>query len=68
VLRWLPRGTHSWGKFVRPSELADGLGRNGVAIADITGVVYDPLTGDWRLGRNVAVNYMVFATNANAAE
>jgi len=62
VLRWLPRGTHDWDKFVRPSELADGLARSGVSIGDITGVGYSPLTGDWRLGRDVAVNYMAFAT------
>ena len=62
VLRWLPRGTHDWNKFVRPSELSDGLSRYGVAVSDITGVCYSPLTGDWRLDRDVAVNYMMFAT------
>lgn len=68
VLRWLPRGTHSWGKFVRPSEIADGLARGGLAIDDITGVTYHPLAGDWRLGRDVAVNYMLLAKSRDGKE
>ena len=60
VLGWLPPGTHDWRRFVRPSELAAGLRPAGVRIADITGVAYDPLRDDWRLGRDVAVNYMMF--------
>ena len=66
VLRWLPRGTHDWRRFVRPSELAAGLGAAGARIADIAGVAYDPLRDDWRLGRDVAVNYMAFAVKDGA--
>lgn len=62
VLRWLPRGTHQWDKFVRPSELAAGLRRNGVVLRELAGVHYRPLSGDWALGRDLAVNYMAFAT------
>ncbi len=62
VLRWLPRGTHDWDKFVRPSELAAGLRRNGVALRELAGVHYRPLSGDWALGHDLAVNYMAFAT------
>jgi 2-polyprenyl-6-hydroxyphenyl methylase/3-demethylubiquinone-9 3-methyltransferase len=62
VLRWLPRGTHRWNRFVRPSELADGLRRNGLDLAEITGVTYDPLADKWRLSDDLAVNYMVYAT------
>jgi 2-polyprenyl-6-hydroxyphenyl methylase/3-demethylubiquinone-9 3-methyltransferase len=61
VLRWLPRGSHRWDKFVRPSELARALRAGGLELRDITGMGYDPLTGGWRLGRDVGVNYMVFA-------
>ena len=43
VMRWLPRGTHRWRKFVRPSEVARHLRRHGFAVADITGVTFDPL-------------------------
>ena len=61
VLRWLPRGTHSWSKFVRPSELARAVRRNGMTVTDISGVSFDLLGDDWRLGRDVSVNYMIFA-------
>ena len=61
ILRWLPRGTHQWRKFVRPSELARGLRRGGARVADLKGVVYDVLTDDWRLARDLSVNYIVFA-------
>jgi 2-polyprenyl-6-hydroxyphenyl methylase / 3-demethylubiquinone-9 3-methyltransferase len=62
VLRWLPRGTHEWSKFVRPSELAAGLRRNGLRAAEMTGVSYNPLRDSWSLGRDLDVNYMVVAT------
>jgi 2-polyprenyl-6-hydroxyphenyl methylase/3-demethylubiquinone-9 3-methyltransferase len=62
VLRWLPRGTHEWSKFVRPSELAAGLRRNGLRAAEMTGVSYNPLRDSWSLGRDLDVNYMAVAT------
>ena len=61
LLRWLPPGTHDWRKFVRPSELDRGLRRHGVRIVDLTGVAYDPLTGDWRRSADLDINYMAFA-------
>jgi 2-polyprenyl-6-hydroxyphenyl methylase/3-demethylubiquinone-9 3-methyltransferase len=66
VLGWLPRGTHRWAKFVRPAELVGALRRNGLAVAELTGVGYDPLAGAWSLSRDLAVNYMVFARRAAA--
>lgn len=66
VLRWLPRGTHSWRKFLRPSEVAQGLRAGGLAVEDIAGVSYSPLTDRWTLGQDVAVNYMVTATRPAA--
>jgi 2-polyprenyl-6-hydroxyphenyl methylase / 3-demethylubiquinone-9 3-methyltransferase len=62
VLGWLPRGTHRWSRFVRPSEAARPLRRAGLRIDDLTGVVYDPLRDRFRLSRDTAVNYMLFAT------
>jgi 2-polyprenyl-6-hydroxyphenyl methylase / 3-demethylubiquinone-9 3-methyltransferase len=62
VLGWLPRGTHQWSRFVRPSEAARPLRRAGLRIQDLTGVVYDPLRDRFRLSRDTAVNYMLFAT------
>lgn len=64
VLGWLPRGTHTWSRFVRPSEAARALRRAGLRIDDLTGVVYDPLRDRFRLSRDPAVNYMLFATRA----
>jgi 2-polyprenyl-6-hydroxyphenyl methylase/3-demethylubiquinone-9 3-methyltransferase len=61
VLRWVARGTHDWQKFVTPDELADALKRAGLNVFDETGVVYDPLTGRWQLGRDMSINYMMAA-------
>ena len=61
VLRWLPPGTHDWRKFVRPSELAHGLGRGGLHLTDLKGVTYRPLADKWILSRNPDVNYLAFA-------
>ena len=63
VLRWLPRGTHEWRRFVRPSELAASLRRAGMTMTEIAGVAYDPLQDRWRLApQDIDVNYMAVAT------
>lgn len=61
VLRWLPRGTHQWQRFIRPSELAGHLRQAGLELEDVTGVALNPLSGQWRLVRDTDVNYMVTA-------
>jgi 2-polyprenyl-6-hydroxyphenyl methylase/3-demethylubiquinone-9 3-methyltransferase len=61
VMRWLPRGTHDWAKFVKPSELARALAANGFKLAALEGMIYDPIERDWRLGKDLAVNYFAFA-------
>jgi len=61
VLRWLPRGTHDWRRFLRPSELAGHLRAAGLEVAEITGVGYNPLNDSWRETRDLDVNYMVLA-------
>jgi 2-polyprenyl-6-hydroxyphenyl methylase/3-demethylubiquinone-9 3-methyltransferase len=58
---WLPRGTHDWRKFKRPSEFVLGLNRHGLRTTQITGVGYDVLRGEWSLSRDLQVNYMVMA-------
>lgn len=62
VLGWLPKGTHSWSRFVRPSEAARALRSGGLKVEDLTGVAYDPLRDRFRLTDDPAVNYMLFAT------
>ena len=60
-LRWLPRGTHQWDKFVTPDELARHLERNKLGITEQSGVVYSPLADKWSLSSDMDVNYMVVA-------
>lgn len=64
VLRWLPRGTHDWRKFVKPSELSHALRRAGMTIDQMTGVTFNPLTERWSLTRDLDVNYMLAAKPA----
>jgi 2-polyprenyl-6-hydroxyphenyl methylase/3-demethylubiquinone-9 3-methyltransferase len=61
VLRWLPRGTHEWNKFVTPDELAKYLLDNRLVITEQTGVVYSPFGDKWSLSSDMDVNYMVVA-------
>jgi 2-polyprenyl-6-hydroxyphenyl methylase/3-demethylubiquinone-9 3-methyltransferase len=58
VLRMLPRGTHDYERFIRPSELARAARAAGLAVVDVTGMVVDPLTREFRLGPDVSVNYL----------
>jgi 2-polyprenyl-6-hydroxyphenyl methylase/3-demethylubiquinone-9 3-methyltransferase len=61
VLRWLPRGTHRWDKFVTPDELEAVLERSGLRMIDERGVVYNILLDGWQLADDMDVNYMVAA-------
>jgi 2-polyprenyl-6-hydroxyphenyl methylase/3-demethylubiquinone-9 3-methyltransferase len=61
ILRWLPRGTHQWEKFVTPDELAKYLLDNRLVITEQTGVVYSPFSDKWSLSSDTDVNYMVIA-------
>lgn len=62
VLRLLPKGTHEWNRFIRPSEMSGYLRQAGLEIHDLTGMTYNPLTRVYRLGRNVDVNYLMHAS------
>lgn len=64
LLRWLPRGTHRWDKFMRPSELAAGLRPHGIAVKEIAGITYNPLSDRWSLSPDIDVNYLLFAVKA----
>jgi len=61
ILRWLPRGTHRWDKFITPDELAKYLLDNRLVITEQTGVVYSPFADKWSLSSDTDVNYMVIA-------
>ncbi len=59
LLRLLPKGTHDYRKFIRPSELERWAREAGLTLRDITGMSYNPLTQTYSLGRDVDVNYLV---------
>ncbi|MDX6750809.1 bifunctional 2-polyprenyl-6-hydroxyphenol methylase/3-demethylubiquinol 3-O-methyltransferase UbiG [Geminicoccaceae bacterium 1502E] len=61
ILGWLPPGTHSWKRFLRPSELASHLRNAGLRIEDITGVTYEAAYDRFATCRAVDVNYMLAA-------
>ncbi|MCH8257561.1 MAG: bifunctional 2-polyprenyl-6-hydroxyphenol methylase/3-demethylubiquinol 3-O-methyltransferase UbiG [Proteobacteria bacterium] len=63
VLNLLPRGTHDYARFLKPSEIATWLRQHNLDLKDITGMTYNPLTGIYRLSTDVDVNYLVHATN-----
>lgn len=67
VLGWLPRGTHNWRRFVRPSELSEVLRGCGLGVTDLTGLTYSPLADEWRLASDLTVNYMAFAVKGGDA-
>jgi 2-polyprenyl-6-hydroxyphenyl methylase / 3-demethylubiquinone-9 3-methyltransferase len=62
LLRLLPRGTHEYAKFIRPSELADWGRDAGLDLAHSIGMHYNPLTREYSLGPNVDVNYLMHFT------
>lgn len=66
ILRWLPRGTHQWEKFVTPDELAQHLLQNKLVVTEEAGVVYSPFADRWTLSADTDVNYMVVAEWASA--
>ena len=62
ILRWLPRGTHRWSKFVKPDELANLLARDDLAIKASTGVRINPFSKRFSLAEGLQVNYMIAAS------
>jgi 2-polyprenyl-6-hydroxyphenyl methylase/3-demethylubiquinone-9 3-methyltransferase len=61
VLRWLPRGTHQWDKFVTPAELESALKVGGLRRIGESGVIYNLLADKWQLSSDMDVNYMLTA-------
>jgi len=63
LLRWVPRGTHNWKKFIRPSELVKMTRPTGLEPHDITGLVFNPLLNEFALSKNdLDVNYLLSVT------
>lgn len=60
IMRWVPRGTHDWKKFVKPSELATHAKKQGLHVQDITALIYNPLTDQFSLSdTDIMVNYFM---------
>ncbi len=59
LLKMLPRGTHDYAKFIKPSELAQHCRNAGLSVADICGMSYNPLSKVYSLGKDTDVNYMI---------
>jgi len=62
VLNLLPKGTHEYLKFIKPSELEGWARQAGLGMRELIGMHYNPLTREYRLGRGVDVNYLAYCT------
>ncbi|EMP56814.1 bifunctional 3-demethylubiquinone-9 3-methyltransferase/ 2-octaprenyl-6-hydroxy phenol methylase [Marinobacter santoriniensis NKSG1] len=67
VLNMLPKGTHEWKKFIRPSEMSDFLRQAGLDVRELSGMTYNPITKSYKLGRDVDVNYLMHARDTRDA-
>ena len=68
VLRWLPRGTHQWDKFVTPNELEIAIERGGLNVIGERGVIYNPFADRWQLSSDMDVNYMLVGEREHSAK
>jgi len=66
LLNILPKGTHEYQKFIRPSELDIWIRQAGLNTLDITGMSYNPFSKNYSLGKDIAVNYLAYAKKADA--
>lgn len=62
LLRMLPKGTHDYDKFIKPSELAACLRKANLEMHNISGMTFNPITKNYRIGKDVDVNYLVHAS------
>ncbi|WP_375656540.1 bifunctional 2-polyprenyl-6-hydroxyphenol methylase/3-demethylubiquinol 3-O-methyltransferase UbiG [Bartonella sp. CM120XJJH] len=61
ILRWLPKGTHDYKKFLKPLELKNFLSKNALTIIDEIGITYNPLNDSWNRSKDMGVNYLLLA-------
>ncbi|QOD38748.1 bifunctional 2-polyprenyl-6-hydroxyphenol methylase/3-demethylubiquinol 3-O-methyltransferase UbiG [Candidatus Wolbachia massiliensis] len=60
ILNWLPKGTHKWDKFLKPSEIANYLRENNVTLQNMAGMEYNVIKREWNLTKGVDVNYILY--------
>ncbi len=63
VLKWIPKGTHHWDQFIKPSELVSMLERHHIKAKKISGMALNPFTKTWTLSQNMGINYILFGTH-----
>jgi len=62
VMKWLPKGTHDWKKFIKPSELKDMFAKSKMSVLDTRGFVFNPVSWSWLLSNtDLSVNYAICA-------
>ncbi|WP_175868592.1 bifunctional 2-polyprenyl-6-hydroxyphenol methylase/3-demethylubiquinol 3-O-methyltransferase UbiG [Bartonella gabonensis] len=61
ILRWLPKGTHDYKKFLKPRELKNFLSKNALTVIDEIGITYNPLNDNWNRSKDMDVNYLLLA-------
>jgi 2-polyprenyl-6-hydroxyphenyl methylase/3-demethylubiquinone-9 3-methyltransferase len=59
ILKMLPKGTHDWGRFIKPSELSRMVRDAGLISRNLTGMTYNPFTKVYKLNQDVSVNYIL---------
>jgi 2-polyprenyl-6-hydroxyphenyl methylase/3-demethylubiquinone-9 3-methyltransferase len=59
ILKLLPKGTHHWDKFIKPSELSQMARQANLQVSQLKGMSYNPLSGEYSLGQDVSVNYLM---------
>lgn len=62
ILKMLPKGTHEYKKFIKPSELGNYVRQAGLEMQELTGMTYNPIIKEYKLGRDVDVNYLMHTT------
>lgn len=62
LLKMLPKGTHEYNKFIKPSELAQWLRASELDLQDLSGMTYNPFSHQYKIGKDVSVNYLLHAT------
>jgi 2-polyprenyl-6-hydroxyphenyl methylase/3-demethylubiquinone-9 3-methyltransferase len=63
LLNMVPKGTHDYKRFIKPSELASTIRANELSLLDITGITYNPFTKNYKLSRDIDVNFILHCTS-----
>lgn len=65
IMRWLPKGTHDWNKFLKPAELATAVRNSGCFLKNVKGMSFWPISWSWSLSEDLDVNYLMYAVKCN---